>query len=542
MPEVGGTSSSVVGKILSKFEEDILDHIDTYPRWSAIDGRCYFVDGLSMEGRRKFIPECILEDFKCLDKFSIRAFDCHSSKELIHNSKHFFDRKFKTIGPEDSITLQNDDKCEAFIVGGDSKNNSAELFVAVNDRDQMVAGKKMILTNSSKKSVLPFAKEKGVSFESRLKGKNIWLKPSESVLLEFEIERDRRVWKEVGKSISHNVFFDANPLARQSGPVLQYVENGKSQGVNYEFDGELFLPLNVINRLLQSRVDASNGSFSRFAFTSSDAEIKEFLEVAKTELKEREASVAKKEFMLRCIVYEHLPEHHTLAVAFYIKADKVYCYIHETLGCKSNLGRKIRSKLLQTIQSCFSGYSIICLIPKEAMQKDFSVCGVFAIKFIKYICKNPEEWISLMEEQGVPEKQLETRPIQVEMLPADLLKMCQDEKLASQKQKSYPVVGKKRGARTLEQYWAAYSGRNQRGSKSCAALVKLCKYYSEYIDLKKKAEKRKVKAAGCTQTFVSRTSEKRSLREYDNSLYQPGPKKEKIRDALTGRTIYVEKS
>ncbi|WP_419533848.1 hypothetical protein [Endozoicomonas sp.] len=493
MPEIGGISSSIAGKIASTFEEDVLGYIDTYPRWSVIEGRRYYIDGLSMEGRRKFIPTGIIEDFKCFEKFAIRPFDCHSSKDLIHNSTHFFNREFKVVDPEDSITLQNDDECEAFIVGGDSKSNSAELLVAVNDRDKMVAGKKMILTNSGKKSVLPFAKEKGVSFESRLKGKNIWLKPSESVLLEFEIERDRRVWKEVGKSISHNVFFDANPLARQSGPILQYIEGGISKGVNYEFDGELYLPLNATNRLLQSKIKTGNGSYCRFVCANSDAEIKAFLEVIKVELQERETSLGKKEFMLPCIVFEHLPEHHTLALAFHVKEGVVYCYLHETLGCQSNLAKTIRSKLLKVIQPCFSGYSLVCLFPREAMQKDFSVCGVFAIKFIKYISKNPKTWISLMEEQGVPEKKLETRAVPLEILPAELLKMCQYDGLASQEQKNYPVVGEKRGGGTLEQYWAAYSGRNHRGIKNVQLWLSYVNITRIIMALKKRKEEEKLR-------------------------------------------------
>ena len=90
MPEIGGISSSIAGKIASTFEEDVLGYIDTYPRWSVIEGRRYYIDGLSMEGRRKFIPTGIIEDFKCFEKFAIRPFDCHSSKDLIHNSTHFF--------------------------------------------------------------------------------------------------------------------------------------------------------------------------------------------------------------------------------------------------------------------------------------------------------------------------------------------------------------------------------------------------------------------------------------------------------------------
>ena len=106
--------------------------------------------------------------------------------------------------------------------------------------------------------------------------------------------------KEYGKSMTHNVYFDVNPLSRQSGPVFQYTGDGKSLGINHERDGELFLPLHVIDTLLQRKIYSGNQKFVQWVCTNCDFQMKALFEIARITAEENNEGV------LVCMVYEHL--------------------------------------------------------------------------------------------------------------------------------------------------------------------------------------------------------------------------------------------
>lgn len=71
MSGAGSTSSTASGRILSVFEEEILAQEEKCQRWNVIDGRSYVAYDISEEELKKFIPDGVLNPFKCFEEFAI---------------------------------------------------------------------------------------------------------------------------------------------------------------------------------------------------------------------------------------------------------------------------------------------------------------------------------------------------------------------------------------------------------------------------------------------------------------------------------------
>ncbi|MBO9495056.1 hypothetical protein J7438_13305 [Thalassotalea sp. G20_0] len=464
-----------------------------------------------------------MDEFKSLQEYTIRVFDFHGSPDQINAYQFVFDRPFQEVGLENGIILNNSDECEAFFFNASSKALTIDYYLDVCDREVEKDGKVMLITNGSQVSISPLSENKTIRFESYTGG-DVWLRNSESSLFKLEFQNDKRVWKEIGRSASYKTTFDANPLVRQSGPVFLHEDNGQVRTLDHQVDGELFIPLHAIDELLKSKVEKNIRPFFDWICTSCDAEIAIFLRITVNMVP------IQKENCLICWVYEDRPWYHTVVTSMYIQKDKVYCHIHETVGCESDLAKTVRKKLIKRIKSNFENHSVIFSVTREAIQKDFSSCGIFAIKTVQYLSKNPERWCSFLNNMAAikPEAGEENiRKISVSMLPAELLKLCQYTACASPEQRNSIIGHKQVWDLTLEQYWREYGYKGQSHPENHAALAKLYKSYADYAALKAGGNTQNVEVVDDIRASDSRTGSKRQTGNSQYFLRQSDPKKKR---------------
>ena len=309
-------------------------------------------------------------------------------------------------------------------------------------------------------------------------GDEVWLKSGDAVVLESCVGQGKKdQWRVLAKKEDIDITLETNPLLRNSGEV----QIGDDEtGVSHPYDGEYFIPLYKLNRLLEKKLHKHQG----FDWASCDdfKDVNLYLE----RLKQKNLSGSHEYGVTGHVVIESPVSNHTVAARIHIEEGKVLCFVQDGLGADSADARKVRDGLAEQIRQVFPDLPLLVATPREAFQTDYYSCGVVAEKAMTFFAKQGDRVDALFRDIPTPRPgTVKVSSIPVSSLPAGLLKMCQKPKLLKGSQQLTEIVSQKKGT-SLGCYFASYRTKMLDETRECgfrwiegAAIAKRCQNFSE---------------------------------------------------------------
>ncbi|OED44214.1 hypothetical protein ACH42_08160 [Endozoicomonas sp. (ex Bugula neritina AB1)] len=435
--------SSTARRVEMKQEDDssLVSMIRPVKGYYFQDGLPYIIDGLSQKVRNRYIsPELKKELSSKQSGWNVGCFELVSDdikpdklasvmKEAIKNT---FQDGIIGAASTSEYSFQNSFFCSK---GGEQKVIKyngllpSEGIIALYNPADIRQRVEFSQPSSLKESVNPGS---GVLFKAEKDDSGIkWIK-----LANYKI-------KKTNKSI------ETNPLLRESGPLV--MRGGSIEDLN-ENDGELFISEAMLSNLASE--------------IQSDKSI-----VCTTKTLKKKLSNLKNDDVDSLNVIIQDSNHSTFSRI--IKKDQaLIVYVHETLGPDNEISNLIRQSLLKQLKGIDKEREIYFMTPKETLQKDFSSCGVFALKALKAFRKSNDldTWLInyTKDKQNVrvqfsPKGDTldlsESSKVKIGEMPSMLLKNAQvDQDAFSQKQLDTIVSNKKK--LTLKSYFDKYKSSN----------------------------------------------------------------------------------
>ncbi len=322
-------------------------------------------------------------------------------------------------------------------------------------------------------SLALYNKHKTNSVEIDAEGKRHTLKPGEGLILQSQEKADGEVqWNPVAH-YQHNLrWINSNPLIRDEGPTIsphKYLEREM-----FVPEGEYFLTPNMVQQLVMLK---SRG----LDIPEICQEKEDFIRVLK------DFSASDIDYCpCKTILTWSDKSNHIVAIRLLRKKnDELLVYLHETLGPESLAAKDIREELLSAIQEIKPAKHISFLTPGFTSQRDFSSCGVFALKAHTAFSKHPEldDWLwqqagqqkTMLHHSGSVSR-LKNHLISLHNMPAQLLKQYQGKESLSPEQINRIVSGDNI---RLQDYFTRHQPVNSDKPFNLSAIGKKYKYLSK---------------------------------------------------------------
>ena len=419
--------------------EDICEKVKVVPAFYVIDGQQYSVYALPPESRSKFLPSELVRALPshfrdwCIRQFTVQpmfqqkgdfwtainkaigleTFE-HSSFQLKHpdtaDAEYF---AWQSVPPGEQPQMANEEVDSSDDGAGlpeASKPAVEEKIVPLNlPQAGSAVDKTLAIYNADKKARLQLI--------DPVTGIASLLAPGEASLFQLQPGKDDQChWKEAVQYKLHDSRkIKSNPLLRECAPIASNREGSFISGQGCQ--GELFIPVEVVCDLVADK----RASHEKPVVCHGRKETEAFLE------NWRKGSDQAVSFILHNQASEHML---AVRVVRDEKTKHVVCYVNETLCAKSPLAEKLRRKVSRALTNAFPDCNTTLFYNEAIIQRDFSSCGVYTLKGLRFFDKNPDFDRHLITRAEALRKNsgslLHTeQPVPLREMPPQLLKLYQ---------------------------------------------------------------------------------------------------------------------
>lgn len=349
-----------------------------------INGEGYFINDslpyvtymIDPQIRRELISDSLREHLRLPQKWDIGYFRFNKEDEnpqaLAHAMQNATDKNaLDNSGYFGAFWLSDTDQSVSDLLNLQlEKTTTQNPELSLTPKGMMVGNGTLAIFNASTEKSLIV--KRGNSKTSRLAPKEgIFLQPGST---------QAQIWSTIGFYRIGEKSLDTNPLLRDNCPLMTKGRYSKID--DSDTQGEYFLPA-VILEDLAARQSKKAGRPAPALCMSDSAlknELKKFRQSPETS----------------CSLITGSDKANHFVAARLIKSEgRILVYIHETLGQDNPVSCNVQQMLLKVVHEQFAGSNIYFLTPEPVLQKDFSSCGISALKALRAFDKRPEldQWL-----------------------------------------------------------------------------------------------------------------------------------------------------
>ena len=366
--------SSDSGHSIKSIEQNVLSKLRRFRAYKICNGQCISVIGLRRQDQQAFINNEFSREIRnrSLSQWNVLRFACVGTTGLLQQVGWAISLNsalcVQNIESGQSLPMDERETQVFSVTTPDRIGNCIVQPVILPDPAGVNVGKQLIITNNNQGKHGKTYLELNCEARGNKLDRDVFIKQNDSVVLANQLnEKGQSVWTKIAERRVVSTSLETNPLVRNSGGICCET---KDTAINYPFDGEYFLPLVSIQTLLHRKMEP----FPEFNWACCDNEVS-----LTRYLRNAEQPVNRLEEGSNLTAHAVLEteSHHSVAVWFTFKKDRVFCYCHDALGVDSPDALSLRTMVTHCLRNVFPESHITMTAPTEPFQRGLLQLCVF---------------------------------------------------------------------------------------------------------------------------------------------------------------------